>query len=110
MRRSAFVVVAVAIVACNVLTGVNDFSAPDCEDCERRECADDFSACIADKPCGDFVHCLAMCSSTSCPMPCTPPPPPPTGSKNVSADLQACAQTRCAVCAAAGPPADGGAR
>lgn len=100
MRGVAFVATAVviAIGACNVLTGVNDFSTPNCEDCERRECATQFQACIAEPACGEFVHCLA-CSSTTCP-PCLPP----GDDAGVAAALQACAQTQCTVCASATPP------
>jgi hypothetical protein len=100
VRIIALASVAITIAACNVLLGVNDFSTLDCADCERRECPKEFTACIGERECANWVHCLETCSSASCP-PCLPPP---TDDGYITAALQACAQTHC-VCT--GPPPRG---
>jgi hypothetical protein len=101
-----------ALACCNVLIGVNDFSTPSCEECQRRECSAAFSACRADQACADLNLCLLHCTTAECQMRCNAPPgeagqpgplPPGTGS---SAVLMACAQTKCEVCS---PPMGDGA-
>jgi hypothetical protein len=99
------------LAGCNAVTGVNDYSTPSCEDCERRECAEAFTACRTDVRCTNLTMCVERCSSPDCVQRCQLPPIPdgggpppeggiplPDGDGGVAADLMACAQTRCPVC------------
>ena len=113
----AFVLTGLAlagVVACNAVTGINDYSTPSCDECQRRECAAAFSACRADVRCTNATLCVQNCPSTApgdptCPDRClagpdggapptgaSPPPPDPDG--GAAPALMACAQTRCPVC------------
>lgn len=90
---------------CNVVSGINEYSTPSCEDCERKECTAAFTACRADMRCATLTMCIERCSSPDCVKGCQRPPVPDGGGPaegspdgGGAADLMACAQTRCPVC------------
>jgi len=106
-RTRAALVVAVSFGAwaCNALTGVNDYSTPSCQDCERKECPAEFSACAADRMCALLTMCIAACpaGALDCVSGCQMPPDAggeamDGGNGGAGANLVSCAQTRCAAC------------
>jgi hypothetical protein len=118
MKRAAssFLGVAaiVGLAGCNSITGVNDFSTPTCEECQRRECAAEFTKCKADRACAELTTCLAGCPAhdPTCADRCQNPPgipnppgidaggPPPGGpDPTPAAALISCGQTHCTACA-----------